>query len=51
MSKNIQHYLNPLHVYCRLRNMGVSKGTAVSCCRFYEKHFFNVFIIRREMAL
>ncbi len=38
---DIKHYINPLHVYCRLRDVGFSKKSACSFCRFYEKNIFN----------
>ncbi|MCK5244850.1 MAG: hypothetical protein KAJ90_06225 [Desulfobacterales bacterium] len=33
---NIQHHFNPLHVYCRLVERGVSKRLSMSICRYYE---------------
>ncbi|GAB7079052.1 hypothetical protein [Megalodesulfovibrio paquesii] len=36
----IQHHCNPLHVYCRLRNLGVSAVLAHWLCRVYERVFF-----------
>ena len=33
---NIQHHLNPLHVYCRLVEKGWSKRVSISICRYYE---------------
>jgi len=41
MGKTLQHYLNPLHVYCRLRNLGIPKGAAIFLCRFYERALFR----------
>jgi len=41
VGKTFQHYLNPLHVYCRLRDIGVPKVVAVLLCRYYERAFFN----------
>jgi hypothetical protein len=26
MEATIKHYLDPLHIYCRLRNLGLTKG-------------------------
>lgn len=34
----IQHLLNPLHIYCRLRDLGISKQKCNKLCRLYEKH-------------
>jgi hypothetical protein len=31
----IQHALNPLHVYCRLVDRGLSKKLSMSICKFY----------------
>jgi hypothetical protein len=39
--KTLQHYFNPLHVYCRLRDLGVPKTVAISLCRFYENAVFR----------
>ncbi|MCG2776681.1 MAG: hypothetical protein L6406_13485 [Desulfobacterales bacterium] len=33
----LQHYLNPLHIYCRLMNLGLAKDLAIFLCRFYER--------------
>ena len=33
---DIQHHLNPLHVYCRLVERGVSKRLSMSICKYYE---------------
>jgi hypothetical protein len=41
MTTALKHYLNPLHVYCRLRDMGIGKGVASVLCRCYEKMIFR----------
>jgi hypothetical protein len=41
MGAAIKHYLNPLHIYWRLRNFGIGKGPAVFLCRFYERAIFK----------
>jgi hypothetical protein len=46
MTAAIQHYMNPLHIYCRLRNMGLRKGRAIYLCRIYEKAIFKTLILR-----
>ncbi|WP_419785106.1 hypothetical protein [Pseudodesulfovibrio sp.] len=33
----LQHHLNPLHVYCRLRTLGVDQRTAKMVSACYEK--------------
>jgi hypothetical protein len=46
MINTFQHYLNPLHVYCRLRDLRVPKGVAIFLCKFYEQAIFNHFSAR-----
>jgi len=46
MTEKMQHYLNPLHIYCRLRDLGISKGIAESICRIYENYVFNIFLVK-----
>ncbi len=41
MTSVLQHYLNPLHIYCRMRDLGISKKVALCMCRLYECIFFN----------
>ena len=36
MMLNIQHYLNPLHVHCRLVEIGLKKTLSKSLCKYYE---------------
>lgn len=33
----IQHYFNPLHVYCRLRDAGVPNRAAIRVSAVYER--------------
>jgi hypothetical protein len=47
MSPAFRHYMNPLHVYCRLRDMGISKSVAAFICRLYEYSVFR-FLSARE---
>lgn len=37
----IQHRFNPLHVYCRLREYGLSTAHAFRLCHLYERWFYN----------
>jgi len=48
MNTTLKHYLNPLHVYCRLRDLGLAKGVAIFLCRFYERTLFNFFVVGRR---
>jgi hypothetical protein len=40
----IMHYMNPLHIYCRMRDMGIAKDTAMFLCRIYESCIFKHFL-------
>jgi hypothetical protein len=42
MVDSIKHYMNPLHVYCRLRDVGLPKGMASFLCRIYERAVFGL---------
>ena len=44
MNTNLQHYLNPLHLFCRLRGLGLAKKPAFYVCYFYEYIIFNPFL-------
>jgi len=46
MGKIIKHYMNPLHIYCRLRGLGLAKTPASSLCRVYERIIFRHLIIK-----
>jgi hypothetical protein len=41
MGKTQQHYLNPLHVYCRLRDIGLPRDVAIFLGSSYERIIFN----------
>lgn len=47
MGKVIKHYMNPLHIYCRLRGLGLAKTPAASLCRIYERIIFRHLIIKK----
>jgi len=36
-----QHISNPLHVYCRLLDLGVGEGFSKRCSVFYERHVYH----------
>lgn len=38
-----QHFFNPLHVYCRLREIGMQSNTAHRVCIVYERLVYRVF--------
>ena len=43
----VKHHMNPLHVYCRLRDIGIGKGSAIFLCRIYECVFFKRFLVKK----
>jgi hypothetical protein len=47
MGKVIKHYMNPLHIYCRLRGLGLAKTPAASLCRIYERIIFRHLIVKK----
>jgi len=51
MGPAFKHYMNPLHVYCRLRDLGVPKGAATFVCRFYEFRVFNKYILKKDPGI
>lgn len=44
----IRHILNPLHIYCRLRDIGIDRGSALFLCRLYEYSIFRFLFLRKE---
>lgn len=41
MRRFIQHHLNPLHLYCRLRDCGVSAARAARLSGLYERLVYS----------
>lgn len=41
LRSKFRHYFNPLHVYCRLCELGIPKKTAINLGKIYEKYFYN----------
>jgi hypothetical protein len=37
MKETLRHYLNPLHVFCRLKSCGVPSTAARRICCVYER--------------
>jgi hypothetical protein len=37
----LEHTLNPLHVYCRLVDTGLSRRFSVQVCQYYELFLFR----------
>jgi hypothetical protein len=44
---NIQHRINPLHIYCRLVEGGLDRRVSLAFCRYYEHLVF--FWLRRVL--
>jgi hypothetical protein len=40
--KAFQHVFNPLHVYCRLKDIGLPGFMARKMCRAYERFVFRL---------
>jgi hypothetical protein len=49
MPSLLQHYLNPLHIYCRLRDLGLSRWQAIKVCKFYERTFCKLLFPGRTL--
>ena len=45
MTGHIQHNMNPLHIYCRLRNIGIPIYPARIIGQWYEDSIFRCFIL------
>jgi hypothetical protein len=41
MINQLKHILNSLHVYCRLRELGLSKKRSMRIISFYEIKIYN----------
>ena len=44
----LQHHLNPLHLYCRLRAFGIGHVRASRLCAYYERHMYPLSWLGRE---
>ena len=38
----LQHTFNPVHMYCRLMDIGLDKVRARKMCRVYERFIYSV---------
>ena len=47
----IEHYCNPLHVFCKLVALGYNKDKSLSVCKLYEKLFYRYFSILINKAV
>jgi len=44
--EKIRHHTNPLHIYCRLKERGLTKAKAMFICKLYEILFYG-WMLRR----
>ena len=42
----INHVFNPLHVFCRLRDLGISKSRARWLCSIHEQWIYRPLILK-----
>ncbi|SKA88317.1 hypothetical protein SAMN02745704_02105 [Paucidesulfovibrio gracilis DSM 16080] len=42
----LQHALNPLHLFCRLRRFGIRCGPARRLCSAWERHVYRFLLSR-----
>jgi len=42
MKETLRHYLNPLHVFCRLKSCGMPNTTAKLFCGVYERVYSRI---------
>ena len=42
MRAKLQHYFNPLHIYCRLRELRIRKSWAMTFAHYYELVYVKV---------
>jgi hypothetical protein len=47
IKSRLQHYLNPLHIYCRLKGCGLSSRTAIRMSAAYER-LYRAFGLNRQ---
>jgi len=41
MRRQLQHFFNPLHVYCRLQQAGLAEPLARRLCKAYERAVYR----------
>jgi hypothetical protein len=47
----VQHFLNPLHLYCRFRDIGLNRHVSFKLCRYYESLIFVWFTLIVKMLI
>ena len=48
MAARLQHYMNPMHIDCRLRDLGLGKSQAIRLCRAYERAILEIPAVPRK---
>lgn len=48
ISEALRHRLNPLHVYCRLRDLGLPTAVARFLCEGYERTLYRPLALRAQ---
>jgi hypothetical protein len=47
MSPKIKHYINPLHLWCRMLDCKIfGRKLSTKICKLYEKKIFKKYIIK-----
>ncbi|WP_170304573.1 hypothetical protein [Desulfolutivibrio sulfodismutans] len=44
LKNSLQHLLNPVHMYCRLMDFGMTKNRARRMCAVYERLIYRSFM-------
>lgn len=48
MKTKLKHILNPIHMYCRLREMGFRKKASIKIASFYETKLHKKLFERKK---
>jgi hypothetical protein len=48
LMQKLKHKFNPLHVYCRMREVKVPKSVSIFICKKYEVVIFNHIFMHRS---
>ena len=43
---HLQHWLNPVHMYCRLMDFGLARNSAQRLCAVYERLIYRGFLFQ-----
>jgi hypothetical protein len=48
MKTKLKHILNPVHMYCRLREIGFRKKISIKIASFYETKLYKILFERKK---